>query len=192
MRSPDQSRAGILAAAGRLLRKRGTGIPTLAAVAREARCAKGLVNYHFSSKASLLASVAEELGRNRVERWQVAFGDRTANGAIQATWEVILTERREGATIAWAALRAETDTLTVRTVNGADAAFGNALTLHVAKLLAEMNLQPSVPAAELGWYLAAVVQGMQLLLEAGAEPAVLQGAYSAAWLGILSLAKPGA
>ena len=40
--------------------------------------------------------------------------------------------------------------------------------------------------------MAAVVQGMELLLEAGAEPAVLQGAYSAAWLGILSLAKPGA
>ena len=191
-RSPEQSRSTILGAAERLLRKRGEGVPTLAAVAREARCAKGLVNYHFSSKDSLLAAVAEEMGRRRVDRWQAAFAGRSADAAIQATWDMILVEHQEGLANGWAALRAETHKLTVRTVNQTIALFAQSLVQAVAQLLAGMSLRPSVPVAELGWYLAAVVQGMELLLDAGGDPSELQGAYAAAWLGILSLAKPGA
>jgi hypothetical protein len=58
------------------------------------------------------------------------------------------------------------------------------------RLLEALGLEPRVAAAELGWYLAAVVQGMEVLLSAGARSTELEGAYAAAWLGILSLTRP--
>lgn len=185
---PD-SESTILAAAERLLRKRGVGTPTLEAVAREAQCAKGLVNYHFSSKPILLAAVAEEMGRARAARWARAFEGPSADAAIRSTWELIVAERRDGTAAGWAALRAEVTRVTVQAVNSETASFARFLSQGVSGLLSALGLQPTVPAAELGWYLAAVVQGAEILLQAGAEPEEIQGAYAAAWLGILSLTR---
>jgi AcrR family transcriptional regulator len=183
------SRPTILAAAERLLRKRGEGTPTLEAVAREARCAKGLINYHFSSKADVLAAVAAELGSARAARWAGAFAGRSADSAIRETWDLLVAERHDGTFSAWAALRAERGRVTVQAVNSHTSSFARSLSKGVSDLLASLDLRPTVAVPELGWYLAAVVQGMEVLLEAGAEPDELQGAYAAAWLGILSLTR---
>jgi AcrR family transcriptional regulator len=188
--SGQDARPVILAAAERLLRKRGAGTPTLEAVAREAGCAKGLVNYHFPSKAELLAAVAERMGNDRASRWSAAFGALSAEAAIRATWDLILAERRDGSGVAWAALRAEVAKATVHAVNLQTVRFATVLGHGGLRLLEALGLEPSVAAGELGWYLAAVVQGMEVLLSAGAASTELEGAYAAAWLGILSLTRP--
>ncbi|HEX9582025.1 MAG TPA: helix-turn-helix domain-containing protein [Gemmatimonadales bacterium] len=189
-RKPEEARATILAATERLLRKRGTGTPTLDAVAREARCAKGLVNYHFPSKAALLAAIAEAMGRERTRRWQSTLGGSSPEVAIRATWDLVLAECRDGTSSAWAALRAERDRTTVQTVSSQVAGFGRSLATSLATMLSALELKANVPVSELGWYLAAVVHGMELMVDAGADPGELQGAYAAAWLGILSVTGP--
>ncbi|MBI4421648.1 MAG: TetR family transcriptional regulator, partial [Gemmatimonadetes bacterium] len=57
----------------RQLRTTGSGSVTLAGIAREAACAKGLVSYHYQTKAVLLTAAAEELLREREERWTQAL-----------------------------------------------------------------------------------------------------------------------
>ncbi|HWP38198.1 MAG TPA: helix-turn-helix domain-containing protein [Gemmatimonadales bacterium] len=189
MTSRQDARGAILSAAERLLRKRGVGIPTLEAVAREASCAKGLVNYHFSSKRDLLAAVVERMGDERALRWSEAFTAPSAEAAIRATWDLILAERRDGRSAAWAALRAEVAKETVQAVNSQTVRFATTLSDGALKLLKALGLEPAVAAAELGWYLAAVVQGTEVLLSVGAAATELEGAYAAAWLGILSLTR---
>jgi AcrR family transcriptional regulator len=177
----------MIAATERLLKKKGAGAPTLDAVARETGCAKGLVAYHFASKAALLAAAAEDLGRQRVGRWEAAFQSPGPEAAIRSTWELIQTESRDGSSAAWATLRVEQDRVTVQAVNQHVTDFGLQLARGVEGLLRAMSVAARVPVAELGWYLAAVVQGMETLLEAGAEPEQIQGAYAAAWLGLFSM-----
>src|SRR3989304_5753325 len=64
-KNPERTRTSILDAADRLLRRGGGG--TVDEVAREARCAKGLVHYHFKTKAALLAAAAARLGGEAAE-----------------------------------------------------------------------------------------------------------------------------
>lgn len=188
-RTPEDSRAAIIVAAERLLRKRGAGAPTLEAVSREARCAKGLVTYHFASKAALLAAVADAMGRSRTGRWEAAFESAGAEATIRATWDLILAECRDGTSAAWAALRAELDRVTVQAVNSHVSGFGRSLAVAINAMLRAMDLKANVPTSELGWYLASVVEGMEIILDSGADPHELQGAYAAAWLGILSVTR---
>jgi hypothetical protein len=47
----------------------------------------------------------------------------------------------------------------------------------------------TVPDVEIGWLLGAVVDGMGLRLTGGGDRAQLEGAYAAAWLGVLSLTE---
>ncbi len=51
-------------------------------------------------------------------------------------------------------------------------------------------MKPSIPAEQLGWLLAAIVQGMAFQVAAGGDMEVIENAYAAAWLGVLSLAEP--
>ena len=51
-------------------------------------------------------------------------------------------------------------------------------------------MKPSIPAEQLGWLLAAIVQGIAFQVAAGGDMEVIENAYSAAWVGVLSLAEP--
>jgi hypothetical protein len=68
--------------------------------------------------------------------------------------------------------------------------FSTAIAEAAHRLLKELGLAPTVPSEELGLLLAGVVHGMGLQLASGTEPQRLQGAYAAAWLGVLSLTQP--
>lgn len=188
-RNPDASRLAILGAAERLLRRRGATETTIEAVAKEARCAKGLVHYHFKTKPALLGAVAEQLGVAREAAWVAAFRAPSPQAAIQQTWELISREARDGTIRGWTSLFAEQNSLTGQTVRRRVETFAGALSGAVGRLLQDLGLRPTIPVREVGWLLAGVVHGTGIQLEAGANPTELQGAYSAAWLGLLSLSK---
>jgi len=187
-KDPETARVTILDAADRLLRRGGGG--TVDEVAREARCAKGLVHYHFKTKAALLAAAAARLGERRRSRWTEAFQAPTPDAAIKRSWTLLVSESRDGTIRAWTALFAQRDKVTDRAVSLASASFSSTIASAADGLLNELGLAPTVPMEELGLLLAGVVHGMALQLESGMEPERLQGAYAAAWLGVLSLTRP--
>lgn len=187
-KDPERARVTILDAADRLLRRGGGG--TIDQVAREAHCAKGLVHYHFKTKAALLAAAASRLAERRRDRWTEAFRAPTPDAAIKRSWTVLVSESRDGTIRAWTALCAERDKVTGRAVNAASASFSVTIAVAADGLLKELGLAATIPSEEIGFLLAGVVHGMGLQLESGMEPERLQGAYAAAWLGVLSLTRP--
>ncbi len=186
----ERARVTILDAADRLLRRGGGG--TVDEVAREAHCAKGLVHYHFKTKAALLAAAAARLGERRRRHWAEAFHAPAPQAAIDRSWALLVSESKDGTVRAWTALCARAEKVTDQAVSSEFASFSKAVASAADGLLRELGLAPTVPIDELGLLLAGVVHGMGLQLESGAEPARLQGAYAAAWLGVLSLTRPAA
>lgn len=59
-------------------------------------------------------------------------------------------------------------------------------------MLAELGLRPNIGPQELGLLLAGIVHGVGFALEVLGPSESLQEAYAAAWLGLLSLARPRA
>ena len=159
-------------------------------VAIAARCAKGLVHYHFRTKGALLAAAASRLAERRRARWGGAFRAATPDAAIHQSWELLVAESRDGTLRAWFGLCSEPDKMTGRTVSTEAQSFSAAIAQAAESLVAELGLTPTVSIEELGLLLAAVVHGTGLQLEAGVPPGKLQGAYAAAWLGVLSLTRP--
>jgi AcrR family transcriptional regulator len=187
VRNAERARAAILEAALQLLRRSG-GL-TVDQVADAARCAKGLVHYHFHTKGALLAAAASQLAERRRARWGEAFRADTPDAAIQRSWDLLVSESRDGTLRAWLALCAERDEVTGQTVSSEVDAFSDAIAKAAEILVRDLGLTPTVSPQELGLLLAAVVHGSGLQLAAGVPPARLQGAYAAAWLGVLSLTR---
>jgi len=187
-RNAERARASILEAAVQLLRRNG-GL-TVDQVASSARCAKGLVHYHFRTKGALLAAAASRLAQQRRTRWAQAFRADTPDAAIRRSWDLLVSESRDGTLRAWSALCAERDKVTGQTVSSEVESFSNAIAQAADSLVADLGLTPTISIQELGLLLAVVVHGCGLQLEAGVPPARLQGAYAAAWLGVLSLTRP--
>ncbi len=187
VRNAERARATILDATLQLLRR--TGGLTVDQVADNARCAKGLVHYHFHTKGALLAAAASRLAERRRTGWVEAFRADTPDAAIRRSWDLLVSESRDGTLRAWFALCTEPDKVTGQTVKSEVESFSNAIAQAADSLVRELGLAPTVSIQELGLLLAAVVHGCGLQLEAGVPPARLQGAYAAAWLGVLSLTR---
>lgn len=184
------SRQAIVAAAEALIKERGVRRTTVDSVAKAAGCAKGLVHYHFKTKRGLMEAVAEHLATSREAAWTRAFRAPTPRSAIQQTWTLLTKESADGTIRAWASLFGLGDNLPDRTVKKLVERFSVTLGEAACRMLVELELRPSVPASEIGWLLGAVIGGMGLQMQSGAGRRELEGAYSAAWLGILSLASP--
>ena len=188
VRNAERARTKILDAAERLLRRGGGA--TIDDVAREARCAKGLVHYHFKTKAGLLAAAAARLGDRRRHRWAEAFHAPTPQAAINRSWALLVAETKDGTVRAWSALCAPGTEAPDQAVRSEVAGFSASIAEAADRLLQELGLVPTVAAEELGLLLGSVISGMGLALENGTEPERLHGAYAAAWLGVLSLTRP--
>jgi AcrR family transcriptional regulator len=187
---PDASKDMIVAAAIAILRERGASGFTVEAVASKAGCAKGLVHYHFKTKRGLSSALADEILRSRMREWQSVLGSSRPEEAIHATWRLLVDESSDGTLRSWDAAFGEASPVTDREVRDALASYAASLGQTVSGLLARLGLHARIPPSEIGWLASAVVLGMGSLLERGVPPADLEGAYSAAWLGILSLASP--
>ena len=188
-RPPTDVRDRIVSTVIRQLRAVGAGGITLAGIARETACAKGLLNYHFKTKAALVSASAESILREREEQWVRALDVASPEVAISQSWHLVSLEASSGFWRAWTSL-ASADKMTVRTVNIATERFSVSLGSSVEQILKHMGLIPTVTRSELGHLLAAVVQGLGLQLAAGANPAHLEGAYAALWAGLLGLTGP--
>jgi len=189
-RSKETTRQSILDAAEAVLRKRGAPALTMGAVATGAKCAKGLVTYHFQTKAKLLVESVLRLAAARDAAWIKAFDTPNPQDAIDRTWEVLKLEAESGALRAWTSLVAMGDDEVDQAVNNSSSQFRSRITEATEHLLARAGLETTIPAQQLGWLLAAVIQGMGFQIAAGGDPDVLENAYAAAWLGLLSLTEP--
>ncbi len=184
------TRRAILAAAEALIKERGARSTTVDAVAKAAGCAKGLVHYHFKTKRGLLESVAEHLAVSREGNWTRAFRAPSPKSAIERTWILLTRESADGTIRAWTSLFGPGGNLPDRTVSEALQSFSAALGTAAYRMLEDLNLSPTIPPAEVGWLLGAVINGMGLQVLSQADHKDLEGAYAAAWLGILSLTTP--
>lgn len=184
-----KSRSNIIAAASAAIRQRGAGGVSVELVAKQAGCAKGLVHYHFKTKRGLFEAVAGEMAAERESAWRSAFDEPAPEAIIDRTWRLLTEESATGTTRAWTSLLGAGGGLSEQTVSAQVARFCGALGQAAMAMLERMGLRPAVPAHEIGWLLGAVLDGMGLQLASGAEPAELEGAYAALWLGILSLGE---
>jgi AcrR family transcriptional regulator len=186
-----QARETILGCAEALVRERGAGAVTVEAVAKAAGSAKGLVHYHFKTKAGLLSAVLERLAESRASEWTEALKAGAPKSAVERSWELLTEESASGVALAWHTLLQSRDLLADHVVKKVADDFRRTVGDCVVHLLdVEMDLSPTVPAEEVGWLMTAVIDGIGLQLIAGASEAELHGAYAAAWLGVLSLTSP--
>jgi AcrR family transcriptional regulator len=187
----SNARQAIMQAAESLVRTRGARGITIDAVAKQAGCAKGLVHYHYKTKKGLLEAVARHVAQQRTARWQSAFSAPTPRAAIDRSWELLTNESAEGDLKAWLSLFEPGASLSDQAVRDAFAAFAETLGVAVTDMMEGLGLRLSISPTEVGWHLGSVVNGMGLQLLSGADRDALEGAYAAAWLGVLSLGQPG-
>jgi AcrR family transcriptional regulator len=95
-RDAASSRARILAAAVGRLRHGGRDECTVESVSLSAKCAKGLVLYHFGSKDTLLNRAALEVRQDRWTRLGKALASGSSLDAWDALWREIVEQGRDG------------------------------------------------------------------------------------------------
>ncbi|UCF42011.1 MAG: TetR/AcrR family transcriptional regulator [Gemmatimonadota bacterium] len=186
----ERSKETIVAAADTLIRRKGAASITVDQVAKEAGCAKGLVHYHFKTKRGVIEAVAQHVAASRTEAWVAAFRAPTPKGAIDQSWSLLTRESVDGTIRAWTSMFGQGGVIPEQTVRKSIEEFAGALGRAADELLRDLDLEPTILPEENGWLLGAVVHGMGLELLSGADQEELEGAYAAAWLGILSLATP--
>jgi AcrR family transcriptional regulator len=166
----------ILGAAKSVLIRQGLAAWTIEDVAREAHCAKGLVNYHYKTKAKLLAQVGESLREDRIGRRLAALENEGAT-ALDALWNTLTAEVRSGELAAWLSLSALPD---------------QAVHYGLRSQEREMRrLEEAVSRAfgtndpNMGQLIDSVLIGFQIALLNGHEDQVVREAYHRFWLGVL-------
>jgi AcrR family transcriptional regulator len=167
----------IVDAASGLLRQEGLTGWTVDAVARSAGCAKGLVNYHFGTKDTLLARVRERLEFERRESRLAALDTAAGTAALDRLWQVLDDEVTTGSFGAWADLIRHFGPATSGSYRSDDlrlvAAAARALDL------AESELMPFAPL------IGPALDAFQLRLLQGEPPARAREGYDRLWVGVL-------
>lgn len=151
------SRSAILAAAVHTLKRGGIEGFTLDDVARRAGVVKGLVLYHYGSRARLLRSAAAELAGARRTALTTALA-RGGTAAVDACWEELRRQAEDGTARAW-------------------------LGLCAAGLIPDAGAAEGFEAVARQ----AILDGCAAALAAGAPLPDLHDAYHALWLALLDL-----
>lgn len=151
------SRSAILAAAVHTLKRGGIEGFTLDGVARRAGVVKGLVLYHYGSRARLLRSAAAEVADERRNALTTVLA-RGGTAAVDACWEELRRQAEDGTARAW-------------------------LGLCAAGLIPAAGTVPGFEEAARQ----AVLDGCAAALAAGAPLADLRDAYHALWIALLDL-----
>jgi len=186
-----EARERILECADALIKQHGAEPMSIEAVASAAGSAKGLVHYHFKTKQGLVSAVAERVTSERIAHWAQAFKAPSAQDVISQTWSLLTKESADGTLRAWQTLVGFGDRLTDGLAKTLRERFSESLCVCLTTMLREeLGLAPTIQESEIGHLLEAVIDGMGFQLTSGTEETVLEGAYSAAWLSILSLTQP--
>lgn len=166
----------ILGAAKSVLIRKGLAAWTIEHVAREAHCAKGLVNYHYKTKAKLLAQVGESLREDRMARRLAALENEGAT-ALDALWNTLTAEVRTGELAAWLSLSALQDPAVHYGLRSQ--------ARELLKLEEAASRAFAVRDPNLGQLIDSVLTGFQVALLNGHEDQVVREAYHRFWLGLL-------
>jgi AcrR family transcriptional regulator len=167
----------ILGAAIEVVALHGLNNWTVEEVANRARCAKGLVNYHYRSKQELLVQVAHTIRDDRSAR-RLASIQTAGTQALDRLWTALTGEIESGWFAAWISLLAADGLLR-------EAARANPRdTLAFADGLGRaLDLEDTlVPRAAL---IDAALNGLQLSLLQGASPRAMEEDYHRFWLTVL-------
>lgn len=155
---------------------RGLGSWSIEAVAGGARCAKGLVLYHYRSKATLLRLTVGEIERVRWDRrFEAIAGGTPGLDAIDRLWEAMVEDVDTGRFGAWVSL------LTAGFV-GTGPSRGDDFRSAVAKALGLPHESLADPAS-----IEAMLEGMEFLLSrapTGREG--LRTGYDRLWTSMLA------
>lgn len=188
-----KAREAIIESAEALVRQNGAGAVTIEEVAKAAGTAKGLVHYHFKTKQGLLSVVADRLAASRISDWAAALRPGATESAAETSWRLLTEESATGVILAWQTLLYTGANLPDQAAESHASAFSNSLGTALTQLFADdMGLIPTVPTPEIGWLMAAVIDGIGLQLLAGIGEERLYGAYAAGWLGLLALTTQAA
>lgn len=166
----------ILAAAKSVLIGRGLTAWTIEDVAREAQCAKGLVNYHYKTKANLLAQVGGSLREDRIGRRLAALENEGAT-ALDALWNTLTAEVRSGELAAWLALSALPDQAVRHGLRSQEG--------ELRRLEEAANRAFGISVSTMGQLIDSVLTGFQIALLNGQEDQLVREAYHRFWLGVL-------
>jgi len=175
------TKARILDAAMAQLRMSGLTDWTVDEISKRADCAKGLVTYHFQSKAKLLQLVATRVRAARSARRTAALSHSGADG-LDGLWEALAEEVRSGSSRLWLALLTHPETASSATI---DAAGRQHLVTTAAIALGLQATSPSLQA------LPAFLDGLELQLLMGAPEGELREQFDRFWLDLLNTAGAG-
>ena len=100
----SSTRAAILSAAVQTLQRSGVEGFTLDAVARRAGFVKGLVLYHYASRARLLRAAAGQIAESRDAALTRALSSGAEMTGVDACWEELRRQTEDGTTRAWLSL----------------------------------------------------------------------------------------
>ncbi|HET8713935.1 MAG TPA: TetR family transcriptional regulator [Gemmatimonadales bacterium] len=98
------TRTTILTAAVQTLQRAGIEGFTLDAVARRAGVVKGLVLYHYASRARLLRTAATQIALNRDAALLRALRSAPGTAGVDACWEELRRQADDGTARAWISL----------------------------------------------------------------------------------------
>ncbi len=157
-----------------ILVRKGLGGWNLEEVARQARCAKGLVLYHYRSKAALLGLTATELERTRWDRRFVALAGGDGLVGIDRLWDEMVAEVDSGRFGAWVSLAAAG-------YRGTEPGRSQSFRSAVARRLG-LPTEALADAASIE----ATMEGMTLLLSRATSREVLRAAYDRLWASMVA------
>lgn len=186
----DDARQALLDATVELLAEYPPERLTVNAIADRADCAKGLVHYHFKKKDGLLAAAAREMWLQRRARWTDVLGRHDAQEAINGAWQLLREETDSGAGRSAAELAGRDDELIGQSAKDGAREFREAVAVAVEGLLHRLDRRPTIPPAEIGQLVVAMIAGLELELDAGAGSNDAEAGWAAFWLGLLSLTEP--
>jgi len=184
-----EAKSRILESAGRVLLTHPPERVTLELVAKTARCAKGLIHYHYKTKDALLASAAADIWAKRTDAWTTALGRPKPAEAIDAAWDLITDEAASGAHRAAVQLATRRDDLIGQTARKAAGEFRDSMARATEALVRRMGRTLTVPPDEAGELLVSTVNGlgMELDMDVGSER--VSAAWAAFWIGLLALTR---
>lgn len=174
--STNDVKAKIIATAALVVRQSGLTDWTVEAVAKKAGCAKGLVLYHFGTKATLLTELASHVRSERLERRISALSVGGAPG-LDRLWQVLVRDAEDGTTGLWLGLVAADGSRIRASIEEADRA------RFSAAAIAAMQLGQDF---EGGTDLLDVLNGFELALLQGRPAELVREGFDRYWLDLLS------
>ena len=175
-RQGNDVKAKIIAAAGHVVRNSGLTDWTVEAVAKGAACAKGLVLYHFGTKAALLNELALRIRIDRLDERVKALSGGGATG-LDRLWEVLASDVEDGTTALWLGLVTQTGSRQSASLDEADRGRFSAAAIAALQLGQDF---------EAGTDLLDALNGFELALLQGRPPVLVREGFDRYWLDLLS------